>query len=127
MSVETAPLARKPEKVRSRNPAAAPADPARAGDAAREAEVRGFADEPGSVPHNLDLSRRRAQSVATLLLTRGVSADRIRTIAAGGETDTFSPRGPTTPAGPPHAGMLQANRRVVVSFHRTASTPIVMP
>jgi outer membrane protein OmpA-like peptidoglycan-associated protein len=92
-----------------------------------QVEVTGFADERGSVPHNLDLSRRRAQSVATLLLTAGVSAGRIRTIAAGGETDTFSPRGPTTPAGPPHAGMLQANRRVVVSFHRTASTPIVMP
>ena len=91
-------------------------------------EVRGWADERASRAHNLALSRRRARSVEAILLGMGIPASRIHTVTGGGETDVFSPPAPGTPAGtPPHAGMLLANRRVEVSFVRTASSPIVMP
>ena len=45
--------------------------------------VEGHTDNTGSAAHNLDLSQRRAQSVASVLLSGGVAASRIATIGRG--------------------------------------------
>jgi outer membrane protein OmpA-like peptidoglycan-associated protein len=84
-------------------------------------EVDGYADETGPAGHNLDLSLRRADNTVTILTGIGVDPSRIDSLTIGhGETTAFS-------AGSPHAapGSLRANRRVVITFVRTASTPIV--
>lgn len=82
-------------------------------------QLEGFADEHGDVARNLALSRRRAENVRTLAITLGVGAGSIDPILAGGETAAF--------AAGPDAGALRANRRVVMTFVRTATAPIVMP
>lgn len=41
-------------------------------------EVQGHTDSQGNDAHNLDLSQRRAESVREYLVSRGVSADRLR-------------------------------------------------
>lgn len=82
-------------------------------------QLEGFADEHGDVARNLALSRRRAENVRTLAITLGVGAGSIDPVLAGGETAAF--------AAGPDAGALRANRRVVMTFVRTATAPIVMP
>ena len=46
-------------------------------------DVMGHTDSTGSESYNLDLSRRRAESVATYLTSRGVSRARLATIGYG--------------------------------------------
>lgn len=46
-------------------------------------EVVGYTDSTGSRQHNMDLSRRRAQSVADYLTTQGVEGSRLSTRGAG--------------------------------------------
>ncbi|MCL6249883.1 OmpA family protein [Altererythrobacter sp. KTW20L] len=48
-------------------------------------DVMGHTDSTGSATYNLDLSRRRAESVANYLVSRGVSRARIETIGYGEE------------------------------------------
>ena len=85
-------------------------------------QVEGYADETGPARHNLDLSFRRANNVAAILTGIGVDPGRIDPLtgAAHGETTAFSAG---SPAEAP--GSLRANRRVVITFVRTASTSIV--
>ena len=45
--------------------------------------VEGFADPAGTQSYNLDLSRRRADAVRSLLLARGMGADQIRAVGYG--------------------------------------------
>ena len=88
-------------------------------------QVDGYADETGSANaaaranYNIDLSYRRAENAVTLLLGLGVDESRIDLTVGRGQTTTFSPGSPVaTP------GNLRANRRVVISFVRTASSLI---
>ena len=84
-------------------------------------QVDGFADETGPTAYNSNLSLRRAENVVSILAGIGVDPARIDSLTVGhGETAAFS-------AGSPAAapGSLRANRRVVITFVRTASTPIV--
>ncbi|MXP27178.1 OmpA family protein [Altererythrobacter indicus] len=46
-------------------------------------DVMGHTDSTGSASYNLDLSRRRAESVANYLVSRGISRARIETIGYG--------------------------------------------
>jgi outer membrane protein OmpA-like peptidoglycan-associated protein len=46
-------------------------------------EISGHTDANGEREHNLDLSRRRAESVKTYLVEHGVAADRITTVGYG--------------------------------------------
>jgi len=46
-------------------------------------EIVGFTDSTGSRQHNMDLSQRRAQSVATYLTAQGVDGTRLSTRGAG--------------------------------------------
>ncbi len=82
-------------------------------------EIDGFADERGSHGHNVDLSQRRAENVRARAVALGVDPARIDYTVGWGETSSF--------ATGHNAGTLRANRRVVITFVRTASTPIVMP
>jgi outer membrane protein OmpA-like peptidoglycan-associated protein len=82
-------------------------------------QIEGYADERGSIAENDALSLRRAQSVENLLLLLGVDPARIDFAVGWGETAMF--------AAGKSSGQLQANRRVVITFVRSASTPIVMP
>ena len=45
--------------------------------------VEGFADPAGTQSYNLDLSRRRADAVRSLLLARGMSSEQVRAIGYG--------------------------------------------
>jgi outer membrane protein OmpA-like peptidoglycan-associated protein len=79
--------------------------------------VEGFADERGRIGYNRDLSQRRAESVANLAIAAGVDVSCITSVIGRGETARFSP------GGGPAQGSWRANRRVVISFQRTANTP----
>jgi outer membrane protein OmpA-like peptidoglycan-associated protein len=46
-------------------------------------EIVGYTDSTGSRAHNMELSNRRAQSVANYLITQGVDASRVSTRGAG--------------------------------------------
>jgi outer membrane protein OmpA-like peptidoglycan-associated protein len=81
-----------------------------------QVRIEGYADDRGSVPLNNDLSLRRAENVRALAIALGVSASRIEYAVGWGATGEFA-AGST-------AGALRANRRVVMSFVRTASAPI---
>ena len=81
--------------------------------------IEGYADERGSVALNNDLSLRRALGVERIAAGLGIDATRIEYAVGWGETDEFAAGG--------NAGTWRANRRVVMSFARTASTPINMP
>lgn len=76
-------------------------------------EIDGFADERGRLGHNRDLSQRRADNVAAMLIGRGVDLARIDRVEGQGETATFAAGADT--------GQLQANRRVRIRFIRTAT------
>jgi outer membrane protein OmpA-like peptidoglycan-associated protein len=67
----------------------------------------GHADTAGPPDYNMDLSRRRAETVATELVRAGIPAQ-IITTEAFGETDPAVPTPDNTPE--------QANRRVVIDF-----------
>jgi outer membrane protein OmpA-like peptidoglycan-associated protein len=82
-------------------------------------QLAGYADERGSAGHNADLSLRRALNVQNLAVSLGFDPSRFDTPIGMGETTSFA-----TGSDP---GTLRANRRVVMSFERTAITPIVMP
>ena len=81
--------------------------------------IEGYADERGSVALNNALSRRRAENVERIAISLGIDPSRIEYAVGWGETDEF--------AAGSNAGTWRANRRVVMSFARTASTPINMP
>ena len=81
--------------------------------------IEGYADERGTAAHNLGLSMRRAINVQALCILLGIDAARINTPTRGGETTTFSTGSPNLAV-----GSLRANRRVVITFERTADTPI---
>jgi outer membrane protein OmpA-like peptidoglycan-associated protein len=49
----------------------------------REVTVEGHTDSIGSVQHNMDLSQRRADSVRTYLVSRGVDASHIKAVGVG--------------------------------------------
>jgi outer membrane protein OmpA-like peptidoglycan-associated protein len=83
------------------------------------AHLDGYADERGSIALNDELSLRRAESVQRMLTLLGVDPLRVALTMGWGRTTAFA-AGRTS-------GRLQANRRVVITFVRTASTPIVMP
>jgi OOP family OmpA-OmpF porin len=51
--------------------------------AARRARIEGHTDASGSASANVDLSRRRAQSVADYLVSVGVAADRLEVVGLG--------------------------------------------
>jgi outer membrane protein OmpA-like peptidoglycan-associated protein len=85
-------------------------------------QIDGYADERGNLAHNIDLSDRRAAHVESLCVALGIDPARIDAPIGWGETTDFSRGSPKA-----HAGTWRANRRVVISFERTASTPIVMP
>lgn len=70
-----------------------------------DVEITGFADSTGGDDHNLNLSKRRAESVRTYLTARGVEATRITTRFFGGRKSVAS--NDTSPG-------RQLNRRVVV-------------
>jgi outer membrane protein OmpA-like peptidoglycan-associated protein len=85
----------------------------------------GYADETGSAnparraDYNLNLSLRRADHVQTILAGIGVSESRIGLAVGHGETTTFAPGSPAAAA-----GSLRANRRVVITFVRNATSLI---
>ncbi|AKH43403.1 outer membrane protein OmpA-like peptidoglycan-associated protein [Altererythrobacter atlanticus] len=59
-------------------------------------DVMGHTDSTGSDSYNLDLSRRRAESVANYLVSRGVSRARIETVGYGEQypvADNTTPEG----------------------------------
>jgi len=45
--------------------------------------IQGYADETGTLTHNLDLSKRRAESIRKILISDDISADRILTYGKG--------------------------------------------
>lgn len=92
-------------------------------------EVVGFADETGGSGYNRGLSQRRANNVASMIEGLGVDRSRITT-ARRGETHEFGGGAPGSgpfaaqPGQPAEtAGTLRANRRVMINFVRTATTP----
>jgi outer membrane protein OmpA-like peptidoglycan-associated protein len=70
-------------------------------------DIRGYTDSTGSFEHNQDLSERRAQSIANLLISKQVVASRIRTAGYG-------PRYPLAP-NTNESGRAQ-NRRVEIDL-----------
>ena len=66
-------------------------------------EVAGYTDAVGNPQKNLELSKQRAQAVVSYLVSKGVSAERLRAIGLGQEQPIADN---ATPAG------RQKNRRV---------------
>jgi outer membrane protein OmpA-like peptidoglycan-associated protein len=85
-------------------------------------EVTGYADQQGAAGYNAGLSLQRADDVVAALMSQGIDPARIDTAIGAGESTAFAPG---SPAGA--AGSLEANRRVVVRFKRTAESPINAP
>jgi outer membrane protein OmpA-like peptidoglycan-associated protein len=88
-------------------------------------QVDGYADETGPANaaaranYNQDLSLRRAENAVTIVGGLGVDHSRIDLALGRGQTTTFAPGSPVAAA-----GSLRANRRVVISFVRSASSLI---
>lgn len=77
--------------------------------------VEGHTDSQGKPEYNKDLSRRRAESVATYLISRGIARDRITSTGAGADrpvADNTSPDG------------RAQNRRVEIIVSPTASMAV---
>jgi OOP family OmpA-OmpF porin len=74
-------------------------------------QVNGYTDHLGGTASNLELSRRRATSVATELSTRGVSRGSIQ-VRGFGEADPLGPE--TTPSGADDPAARQLDRRVEI-------------
>ena len=58
--------------------------------------IEGHTDSQGTLQHNMELSRRRAEAVKAQLVSRGVAADRIKTVGVGPDrpiADNKSPEG----------------------------------
>ena len=70
-------------------------------------EIVGYTDSSGNYQKNVDLSQRRAQSVATYLISQGVPANRVTARGAGPEKPIAS--------NSTEAGRLQ-NRRVEINL-----------
>jgi peptidoglycan-associated lipoprotein len=68
--------------------------------------VEGFADPAGSVTYNMDLSKRRADAVASYLSTQGLANQSLRTVGYG-KTRLVNPGAERDDPG------AEANRRVV--------------
>ena len=80
--------------------------------------IVGFADQRGTEKENYDLGLARAKFVESLLLSKGADASQLDPMSWG-ETEVFAPGA--------QAGQQQANRRVTLTFFRSATTGIVMP
>lgn len=81
--------------------------------------VEGFADPAGSANYNLALSRRRAESVKTYLVTRGLSDQHVRTVAYGEAR-------PVVPGAARDDWGAESNRRVVFVVESKGETPVAM-
>jgi hypothetical protein len=82
-------------------------------------EIDGYADERGPGAYNQRLSQRRAHNASQMLLRLGIARGRITAVRGQGETVQF--------AAGSDAGKWRANRRAMIRFNRTATTPIRMP
>lgn len=81
----------------------------------RRVQVEGFTDSLGSNEFNQQLSQNRADAVATAIIRRGVSADRVRALGYGEEFPVASNGSP---------GSRQLNRRVeIVVSNEDAAIP----
>jgi outer membrane protein OmpA-like peptidoglycan-associated protein len=72
-------------------------------------DIRGFTDSTGSFEHNQALSERRAQSVASFLISKQIVASRLR-------TSGYGPRYPIAP-NTSESGRSQ-NRRVEIELQQ---------
>lgn len=96
--------------------------------------LEGFADQRGGAgPRNRALSQRRAEAVRDALIAKGVDAGRINApvVATGASTSATADAGTGDQGGDPAVGADQdreenrwANRRVLLTFEQTASTPV---
>jgi outer membrane protein OmpA-like peptidoglycan-associated protein len=96
--------------------------------------VEGFADQRGGAgERNRALSQRRAEAVAQALIAKGVDAGSIDApiVGSGASTTATADAGTGDQGGDPAVGADQdreanrwANRRVVLTFRQTASTPV---
>ncbi len=77
-------------------------------DATEKVTIKGYTDSTGPAAYNLKLSDRRAESVATYLESKGVSADRITTEGFG-ETNPVASNDTA-------AGRAQNRRAEVVTY-----------
>jgi outer membrane protein OmpA-like peptidoglycan-associated protein len=83
-------------------------------------KAEGFADLRGSATHNLGLARRRAQKSIDALVARGIDASRFDAPVGTGITTSFAADAVTAQG---DEANRRANRRVMLTFERTASTP----
>jgi outer membrane protein OmpA-like peptidoglycan-associated protein len=75
----------------------------------RRIDITGYTDSVGAVDYNMDLSKRRAESVADYLVSKGVDRSKISTQGLGPANPVASNDTPT--------GRAQ-NRRVEISVHK---------
>jgi outer membrane protein OmpA-like peptidoglycan-associated protein len=71
----------------------------------RRVQIEGFTDSQGTDEYNMQLSQRRAESVASAIMRRGVEADRVRALGYGEEYPVASND---------NSGSRQMNRRVEI-------------
>ena len=82
--------------------------------------ISAFSDKRGSAVGNRELAGRRAESTAKVFIDKGIAATRINPFTIVGATDQFT-RDATT--NQDKEANRQGNRRVVVEFQHTSSTP----
>ncbi len=83
-------------------------------------KAEGFADLRGSVDHNRRLAARRAQAAVAGLVAAGVDASRIDAPTVSGATSSFTTDAVTAQD---EEANRRGNRRVMLTFEHTASTP----
>ena len=83
-------------------------------------KAEGFADLRGSAAHNRGLAKRRAQAAIDALVARGIDASRFDAPVGTGISTAFAADAVTPQA---DEANRRANRRVMLTFERTASTP----
>ena len=81
--------------------------------------VEGFADPAGSASYNMDLSKRRAESVAAYLTQQGVSNSTLRTVGYG-KTRLVNAGAKRDDAG------AEANRRVVFVVESKGASTVAL-